>query len=191
MARVRTFIAVNVTDEIQIAGERIIDTLRQSTHGARWVRRQNIHLTLKFLGDVDERELYSVCRNAAEAVQAAPSFLLLCRSLGAFPSASRPSTIWMGVDDRDGQLARLQQQVEVSMAALGFPAERRKYHGHITLGRIRSGRGSPELHSLIEKNTETDFGLLPVGELTVYRSELNRDGPNYTVVGRCPLTSNS
>ena len=190
MARVRTFIAIDVSDEIRAAGERVIDALRRSTAGVRWVRPENIHLTLKFLGDVDERELHDVCRGAGQAAQESPPFSVNCRSIGAFPNASRPSTIWMGIDDDQGRLAALQEHLEGSLATLGFPTERRKFRGHITLGRVRSGRGTNrELQQFIETHVETGFGSLDVHKLTIYRSDLDRGGPNYTVVARCPLGS--
>jgi len=94
----------------------------------------------------------------------------------------------MGIDDEDGHLAKLHQRVEASVSELGFPPERRKYRGHITLGRIRSRHGdNEELQQFIKDNAASEFGCLSVHKVTVYHSKLSRDGPHYTIVGGCPL----
>jgi len=188
MARIRTFIAVEATDEIRSGGERLIRKLSRTSAGVRWVDTQNLHLTLRFLGEVDEREIHRVCQKTGEAVHGCEPFRIACTTTGAFPSTTRPRTIWMGVDDSQGQLSRVQQRIEESLGQLGFAPESRKFHGHLTLGRIRyHRRGTDELREFLETEMHAEYGILPIDEVVVFSSELSRQGPTYTVLGRCPL----
>jgi 2'-5' RNA ligase len=188
MARLRTFIAVEATAEIRSVGERLIRKLSQTTAGVRWVKTENIHLTLKFLGEVDEREIHRVCQKAGAAAHHCEPFQITCSTAGAFPSPDRPRTIWMGVNDNQGRLSQVQQRIEESLGQLGFPPEPRKFHGHLTLGRIRyNRRGSDELRQMLEAEKDTEFGILPVDEVVVFSSEHSGQGPTYTVLGRCPF----
>ena len=188
MARLRTFIAIEATDQIRSAGARLIQKLSHLGPGVRWVNPENIHLTLKFLGEVDERQLHQVCRQLGEAARECTAFSLRCGGVGAFPSLTQPRTIWMGVEDQEGRLAQLQQRAESSLVGLGFPPEARRYHGHLTLGRIRyNRRDSSELQQLIDAEAKTEFGILAVDEVVVFASSLSRGGPTYTAIGRCAL----
>jgi 2'-5' RNA ligase len=189
MARLRTFVAVESTDEIQLAAERLIRQLSSVSQGVRWVAPANIHLTLKFLGDVDEREVYRVCQSVAKAAAADEPFQVLCRGTGAFPSPQRPRTIWMGVDDHQERLAGLQRRIEEELETLGFPGDSRQFHGHLTLGRIRYNRQDvEELSQALQGRADVEFGWLPLDEVVVFASELAAGGPRYTALGRCSLT---
>lgn len=190
MHRIRTFVAVDSNSSVQSEAERVIAELQAQDAGVRWMAPENIHLTLKFLGDVDDRELHLVCRRTADVAASTHVFSVGCRSLGAFPSNARPNTIWIGVDDSQNQLRALQSRLETELAEIGFPVERRPFKPHITLGRVSSRRTPhPELAQIIAVSRESEFGVLQVDELVVYSSELRRGGPVYTVIGRCPLAS--
>ena len=95
----------------------------------------------------------------------------------------------MGVDDADGQLIGLQSRLEAQLGELGFPSEQRPFKGHLTLGRIRSRGANPALASLLQEHDDDEFGIIPVGEVVVYSSELSRSGPTYTPLAHCPLAS--
>ncbi len=188
MARLRTFIGVEATDEIRSAGQRLIRKMSQTAAGVRWVDAENIHLTLKFLGEVDEREIHQICRQAADAARVCAPFQIPCLAVGAFPSPHRPRTIWMGVNDHEGQLAQLHKSIETGLSELGIPAESRRFHGHLTLGRVRyNRRGSEDLTHIMAAEADVQFGVLPVDEVIVYSSQLSRSGPTYMALGRCPL----
>jgi len=188
MTRIRTFLAIEATESIRGAGESLIRKLTDFVEGGRWVKRENIHLSLKFLGDVEDHELHSVCRAARAATAKAKPFVLDCQSMGVFPNMQKPNTIWMGVNDANNKLADLQQHVEDALSDLGFPLEIRRFTGHLTLGRIRSSRGEhTELQEFVDSQAEKVYGQMSVTELVVFSSELNREGPTYNVIGRCPL----
>lgn len=188
MARLRTFVAVDIDEDIRSHGERLIRKLSAATD-ARWVRPENIHLTMKFLGEVEDRELHDVCKITAQAAQETKRFPLACEGIGAFPTNEKPSTLWMGVKDENGILATLQKRLETLLCdQLGIPVERRPYQGHLTLGRITSrAKQNSALSEMLANSQDEEFGILRVEEMVVYSSELRRQGPTYTVVGRCPL----
>ena len=185
MSRLRTFVAIEPSQSVLDAGAQLIREFSQSVDSVRWVRPENIHLTLKFLGEVEDRELHAVCKITAQSAEQFSAFSLQAQAVGAFPSLEKPSTVWIGVE-QDQRLLDLQKHLESGLAELGFPVERRPFRGHLTLGRARS-RKSPELRELIEAHQSQEFGLLEVKELVVFASELGRQGPTYTVLGRCPL----
>ena len=186
MARIRTFVAIEATDEIRAAGQHLIHQFAQRAPGVRWVAPQQIHLTLKFLGDVDEREIYGICSTLERLISRIDHFQVECRDLGAFPSSDRPRTLWMGIRDQTGQLADLQGRIEETLMPLGFPRETRQFHGHLTLGRIRRQPGDT-LRTLLASHAVDEFGILPIDEVVIFASELTKEGPHYTPLGRCCL----
>ncbi len=192
MGRIRTFIALELPDVLRRLAECTIASLAETTTAVRWVQPHKTHVTIKFLGDVEETEIYQVCRATAQAVEEAAPFQVYCRGLGAFPGLERPRTIWLGVDDPEGQLERLQKSVQRALYQLRFPKEQRRFHPHITLGRSRYGRRDAEgLVAYLHQHADLEGGPIDVNELVIFSSELTSDGPVYTVLGRAPLTGSS
>lgn len=190
MSRVRTFIAVEAPAEVRQAGEKLIRKFSKVVENARWVKTENIHVTMKFLGDVEDRELHAVCQAAAAAAASVDPFTIASRGIGAFPNVARPNTLWMGVNDEAQQLQRLHAAVENAMGELRFPFESRRYQGHLTLGRLRSDPDViDQLQKLVDNHAGSEFGVIPVDELIIYSSELDREGPTHNVIGRCSLGS--
>ena len=187
MALIRTFLAVEISDEVRSKAESLIGTLSGLAEGVRWVRPENLHITLQFLGEVEDRELNDICRRVAQAASQVPAFSCDCRGIGAFPDLRRPSTVWIGVDGPEDML-ELHRRIEGAMAELGFPRERRPYRPHLTLGRIRRRTGNLALAEMIGGLSDTDFGSFSVNEVVAFSSELERGGPVYTTLARCPLS---
>jgi 2'-5' RNA ligase len=122
-------------------------------------------------------------------VTSAHPFRISLRGAGAFPSANRPRTIWIGVDQGADQLQKLQKAVEDGVKKLGFPRERRSFHPHLTIGRIR--RGGPELQELSDRLLQQesyDAGSATIDQVVVYASYLEKSGPTYSAMSRIPLT---
>lgn len=188
MARIRTFIAVELPAPLRRLVGETIESLAETTTSVRWVQPEKTHVTIKFLGDVEETEIYRVCRATADAVEAAAPFQVQCRGLGAFPSISRPRTIWLGLDDPDRQLERLQKSVQRALYQLRFPKDQRRFHPHITLGRCRYGRrDTAGLVEYLHQHADLEGGMINVDELVIFSSELTSEGPVYMVLGRAPL----
>jgi 2'-5' RNA ligase len=182
---VRTFIALELSERLK---EGIL-TLRASLRGrgvrASWVRPGAMHLTLKFLGDVQERELDGVFGAVRRAAEGVPPFRFETTGLGAFPSPRRPRVIWLGVEPRD-ELYDLAEAVEVELSDLGFPRERRPFRPHITIGRIRDPRGSGDISGAL-----ADLGglreVVEVREVRVMKSTLLPSGAVHEVLEAAPL----
>jgi 2'-5' RNA ligase len=166
----------------------VIQTLAASTTAVRWVAEDNLHLTLKFLGDVADEQIYAVCQATGAAVAGLTPFHCFCQGIGAFPHLDRPRTIWLGLDDRAGRLADLQQRLEAAFLEMGFPRENRPFRAHVTIGRVdlrsrRLGRLLAELH----RQADTEFGVIEVSQCVIYASELTSQGPIHTPMGRAKL----
>jgi 2'-5' RNA ligase len=189
MARVRTFIAVEVGDEIRKNAVALQQRLARTHEDVRWATPDTMHITLLFLGEVDEREVVSVCRAVAAVAGREPPFPLRVSGVGAFPNNRRPKTVWAGVTDGAEPLRRLHGLLEEELLALGcYRKEDRPYTPHLTLGRVKAEGGGHALAAELPKLLAWDGGRTTVDEVVVFGSELTRDGPVYTVLGRGELT---
>ena len=189
MARVRTFVGVEVSSSVRGKVAALQQALARSGADVRWQDAANLHVTLLFLGDVDERELGAVCRAVAKAAATEPPFTLTAAGVGAFPNARRPKTVWAGITDGAGPLQRLNAALEERMLELGcYRQEERGYTPHLTLGRAKRDADGFALASEIPKRLAWDGGATTVDEVLVYSSETGRDGPEYAVIGRAPLS---
>lgn len=190
MPRTRTFIGIAASDEVRSRAEQVAGRLRGTIDDIKWVAPDNLHWTLHFLGEIEDEEIYQVCRAAEIAAGAAQAFTMQATGVGAFPSPLRPKTLWLGAGQGSEQLQSLHQSLDVQLRPLGFRGETRKYVPHLTLGRTGRGAGAAqmaELSGLLQGLAEFDAGLQQVDEVTVYASRLDRDGPEYSVLGRAAL----
>jgi 2'-5' RNA ligase len=184
----RTFVAVEMDEAIRRAAARLIDELRAASAEVTWVAPHNMHLTVKFLGDVAAEKIPQVCEAVARAAADTKPFDLEVRGLGAFPNASRPRTIWLGLGSGEEELAALAGRVESALEELGFAREARGFHGHLTLGRVR--RPTPALATLtrlLQNQPDFEAGLTPINEVVVFSSQLSPAGPTYEALSRARL----
>jgi 2'-5' RNA ligase len=190
MKNIRTFVAIEVSPEVQARAGQLMDLLRGSGAKVTWTKLHNLHLSLKFLGDTPETLLPDVCRAVSKACAGAKSFEMKFHGAGAFPSVQRPQTLWLGVSTGVRDVASLQQSIDQALHPLRYPKERRKYVPHLTLGRTRDGTAEQwqSLRELIESNAEFDAGISIVEEVIVFSSVLDREkGPTYEVLSRTEL----
>ncbi len=177
---VRAFIAFELPEEIVGALTRIQTQLRQRGLIARWVRPENIHLTLRFLGNVPGKNIDAVGQCMQEAARGRGSISLAVKGLGVFPGLRRPRVLWAGLDEPKGELIRLHGQLEACLESLGWPRERRPFKGHLTLGRFKQDPSLSTITGALEAcrdfSTET-FGLDTVA---LFQSDLRPSGPVYT-----------
>jgi 2'-5' RNA ligase len=184
----RAFIALELSDSLKEGILALTKELRRRGLRASWARRPTLHLTLKFLGDVEETELAEVVGAVARASSRVPPFGFETRSLGAFPSARRPRVLWLGVEPVD-ELFALQEAVENELAGLGFARERRRFHPHVTLARIRDPRAESVQEILDELVAPKE--RVEVLEVRVMRSTLRPGGAIHELVEAVPLDSGS
>jgi RNA 2',3'-cyclic 3'-phosphodiesterase len=186
---IRTFVAVEASEAVRRRAEELIDALRVAGADVKWVERQNMHLTLKFLGDVPSRDIPEVCRAVQSAVAAAQPLELHLRGAGAFPSAGRPRTVWLGAAEGEEELAAVQHQVDLALRKLGHPKEDRRFEPHLTLGRVRGGGSTiAELGRLLKQHAAFDAGHFQIAEAIVFSSRLTAKGPIYAALCRAELS---
>ncbi len=184
----RTFIAIEISADVREQAGRLVGRLERSDANIKWVALKNLHLTLKFLGDVPTNETLEVCRAVERAVRGLAPFHVQLGGAGAFPSAARPRAVWIGVTEGADEMIRLHDALDKELSGLGYPAEQRKFRPHLTIGRARRGRGGGnDLPDLLEKNKDFPSGAMPVREVVVFSSQLESSGPVYTPLGRARL----
>jgi 2'-5' RNA ligase len=186
--KTRTFIAVEAMDAVHTSALAAIDRLRSAAEGVRWVEPQNLHWTVQFLGDLDDREMAEVCLRTVRVAARHEAFELEARGVGAFPSIQRPRTLWLGAGEGGERFRALQSEIEQSLESLGFRPESRQFTPHLTLGRTgRSPGAAAALAERLAGLADFDGGVMSVDEVIVFASELGRDGPEYSVLARAPL----
>jgi 2'-5' RNA ligase len=183
----RTFIAVAVSSAVRQRALALMETLRPAAGDVKWVELENLHWTLQFLGDVDERDLPEVCSAVAAATGEIEAFEVETRGAGAFPSPARPRTLWIGAGAGARPMSVLHAAIERRLKKRGYRGEERRFVPHITIGRAR-GKGRPHaLASELAALADYDAGTMLVDEVTVYASVLGREGPEYRILSRAPL----
>ena len=182
--RIRTFIAVEIAAPVREQLVTLQETLREAAGEVKWVEPQNLHLTLKFLGEVDETELYAVCKSAQQAVADTAAFTMQVAGVGAFPDPRRPRVIWAGIREGADELIFLHDLLEEEFRSHGYPREDRAFTPHLTLGRARQPKPTPQLARAFEELADWDGGATLVREILIMSSQLTPSGPIYTVIGR-------
>jgi RNA 2',3'-cyclic 3'-phosphodiesterase len=188
MARLRTFIGVDIGKSIRDRAVALQETLGRASTEVKWVEPQNLHVTLLFLGEVDDRDVPGVCRVVAEETGKHPGFRMSIEKAGCFPNPRRPRTLWVGVGEGSEELCALHDRLEPPLLKLGcYRREERRYTPHITLGRVRSERPKDQLAAALASQAGWQGGVTDVREILVLSSELTPKGPIYTVLSRAPL----
>ena len=179
----RVFCAVELPDVVRTRLEDHVRRLRNEVpdETASWSRVENIHLTLKFFGNVEVNRIVRISEAAERVVKHFSMFQIGISETGVFPRPSRPQVLWIGVNDPSGQLTALQQKFEDECAAAGFAKEDRAYRPHLTIARLRRPEGA---RPLAETHLQMKFEPVDVDvkELVVFRSELSPKGSKYTVI---------
>lgn len=188
MARLRTFIAVDLGPDVRDRAVALQETLAHAGADVKWVEPENLHVTLLFLGEVVDRDVPSVCRVVLDCCNQQPAFTMSVEATGCFPNPHRPRVLWLGVGEGARELITLHDALELPLLDLGcYRREQRPFTPHITLGRVKSDRPSEALAEELRKRAKWKCGTVPVEEVLVMSSELTRDGPEYTVLARAAL----
>ena len=153
---------------------------------ASWARDANLHLTLKFLGEIPTTSVTDFSKAVSLAVTQVQPFSIRFDQTGIFPTHGQPRVLWIGITDLSTRLAELHACVEEESARVGFAKETRPFHPHLTIARLRHSDNAREL-AVAHKQMEFDPVEIAVAELLVIRSELSSEGSKYTVVSRHTL----
>ncbi len=192
MARLRTFIAVDLGKSIRDRLVSLQERLAQSGAPVKWVEVENLHVTLLFLGEVEDREVPAVCRAVADVCQKMTPFNLAVEAVSCFGNPRRPRTLWAGIGEGSQELCALHDALETPLLDLGcYRREERRYTPHITIGRVKTERPSDTLAAALTRNASWKAGETLIREIQVMSSELTPEGPIYTVLSRAKLGGNS
>lgn len=185
----RLFCAIELPAEARALIDNHVAALRASMPAAAvsWVRASNLHLTLKFIGEVEEARAANLTSSAQRAASAAMPSTILLRSTGVFPKSGSPRILWIGVNDPECGLKTLVEKLESECEEEGFPREQRPFSPHLTIGRLRKPNGAREV-AIRHKEMGFEEVEVAVNQLLVIRSQLTNSGSNYTVLSRLWLS---
>jgi len=179
----RVFCAVELPEDVRARLQEHIARLRKEfpDAAASWSRVENIHLTLKFFGNVELDRIPKISAAATQTIKEFSKFEIGIGNTGVFPRPSRAQVLWIGVSDPSDQLSALQKQFEAACAAEGFPKEDRAYRPHLTIARIRKPESA---RHLADAHLNANFPMIkvPLHELILFRSELSPKGSRYTAI---------
>ena len=186
---VRTFIAIELPQEVRAYLKAQQEDLARAGGDVKWVRPDDIHLTLVFLGNVPVEEIAAVAAAVREAAASMGPIRLRAGGAGCFPPHGRPRVVWIGIEEPTGALARLQSAVAGATAPFAEKPERREYKAHLTVGRVRGGRGAEELNEAVAALADAKGPEFEAAEVVVFESVLAREGPTYMPLARVPLAA--
>ena len=185
--KIRAFIAIELPDEIR-AGLVAVQSAAQAA-GLRgvWVRPQNIHLTLKFLGEIRPAEIEAIAGAMAQTCKPFEPLRLTARGIGVFPGTDRPRVLWVGVGGQVDVLANLQDSLAQQLAGRGYPHEKRRFHAHLTVARFKGSVASQTLRQTLEAQAAFETQAFVARELILFQSVLTPSGAKYSALRRVVL----
>jgi len=185
----RAFIALTPPTTLQHTVAAVRDVFQPLPLPWRWVTPAQIHLTLRFLGNVPEEQVTSIAQAMEHAAQGQTAFTLRAQSLGCFPQPARPRVLWVGLADPSQALARLNECLTAALIPVGFPPEERPFHPHLTLARVQNAGRASQLLPILQAYQNRDFGEFAVTQLHLFQSELQRGGVHYSILHSVTLQS--
>jgi 2'-5' RNA ligase len=186
----RSFVAINLDDSLRNEIDGATAGLKSGNWDVKWVSPANLHITLKFLGEIPEKSVTELKETLSSVVSRHESFVLKFRGVGVFPDKKRPRVIWIDILESD-KLVKLQEEVENSLIPYGFEREDRSFSAHLTIGRIRSSGGKESLLRAMETLKERDFGNIEVNNVSLMKSDLKPAGAQYTTIAEFYLKRRS
>jgi RNA 2',3'-cyclic 3'-phosphodiesterase len=187
MANVRTFIAVLLTADLKTKIRQVQEQFIKASPEVKWVAEENLHVTLKFLGDVDEERLGEICAAVESAISEEEMFSMRVAGAGAFPNPRRPRVVWIGLQSGVERLSRIAAKIESALEPLGFPKEPRGFSAHVTIGRAKPDRPVGNLARAIDDADVGEIGEVRVDSVAVMKSDLRKEGPIYSVLKEIKL----
>ena len=187
--KLRAFIAISLPEPVLQGIVTAQETLKRSGLKIRWVRKEGIHLTLKFLGDIDRDSVEKISEAMERATGSFSPFTLWAEGIGVFPNLRRPRVAWVGLSGDIEILRALQRDLESQLSGLGFPKEKRPFKGHLTLGRVKGRLDGIKLQEALEDLGDFRTESFTAQSLVLFQSELRPDGAVYSRLAEAPLKS--
>ncbi len=186
---IRSFLAFEQPEEFRRLVRDISGALVKSRLDVRWVKPENIHLTVVFLGNVSVENLSAMEQRIAESCARFRPFQIALKGIGCFPNTRNPRVIWVGLEGETERMGRFRDELQAPMASFGVKEEKREFRPHLTLGRFnRSPGGDRELQRILEEHGGLSSPACLIEELLLFKSDLRRGGSIYTKLKSWPLT---
>jgi 2'-5' RNA ligase len=182
----RCFIAIEIPDTVKREIAEVADILKKYDADIKWVAVENLHVTLKFLGSTPEKLLPEIRESLLKAVSSFQPFYIKINGTGVFPNKKFPRVIWIGVDNGE-TLVNLASDIDASVTMLGYRKEEREFKPHLTLGRVRSRKGTVSVVNELDNFEEREFGNFIVDRIRLMRSDLKPKGPEYSCLYEVPF----
>ncbi len=179
---IRAFIAIDLPDDLRAALGEVQARMRRAHLGVKvsWVKIENMHLTLQFLGYVPDDKIPDISATLEQVCAAYRAFAVPVGGVGAFPNVNRARVLWVGCRDGEGHLKTLARAVQAAMWEFGFEPEQREFAAHLTLGRVKIPRPDTALTKLLDSLRDCACGTLRVDAVHLFQSQLNPQGSIYT-----------
>ena len=181
---IRTFIALELPPSVISMLGKVQEDLKSMGLRAKWVRPGNIHLTLKFLGNINPTDIDNIGGAMVDAVGEIETFNLVAEGIGVFPGIKRPRVIWVGLKGQVQLLFAMQRLLEDSLAALGYKKEKRPFKGHLTLGRFRQTISPDTIQQCIRKYADLSSEKFTARRIILFKSDLKPTGAVYSQLQR-------
>ena len=190
----RTFVAIEIPEPLKLSLDRSVEEIRSGLRDGliRWVRFESMHLTIKFLGEIDLEQVHTIQEVLDQVVQRFRGFSLELAGFGCFPNFSRPRVLWVGFKPESGDLSRLQSELAGRFEKIGFEGDQRGYHPHLTLGRVRKRLSGADMKYLSGWAREAQIGTVggfKVEAISLIRTVLQTDGAVYSSLHDAKLKS--
>jgi RNA 2',3'-cyclic 3'-phosphodiesterase len=185
---IRTFIAVQFPDNIRDAILKLQDRLKAGVKGVKWVAPENIHLTLRFLGDLCPDDIFHVSEAVSASVKDMPVFGVSAKGIGAFPSLSRPRVLWIGLGGDVKSLRELALRISENLEVMGIEKEKRDFTGHLTIGRVKEKVNPAQLVKFIKDVRDIETEFFHVDRVSIFKSQLTPSGSIYSRIYDAFLT---
>lgn len=183
----RIFIAVELPDEIRKNIIELTNALKEVGAEVKWVEEENLHITLKFLGWVDDQKINNLIELTTKAVAEIGSFKAVVEGLGTFPPGKTPRVIWAGVSVGEEKLKKLADSLEQTLANAGYRSEKREFNSHVTIGRIKGKKGVEKLKEKLGDFKNPKFGEVLIDHVNIMKSTLTPKGPIYEKIKEVKL----
>ena len=177
MPEIRAFLAIDLDDDLKPKINRIIKDFKKTDANIKYVDLMNLHLTLKFFGDIDVEGIDLLSEKISNVVSEFNPFNIKIKGCGAFPNENHIKVIWIGIEE-DGTLKDLHDKLDVEFKKLGFEADKR-FSSHLTIGRMKSAKNKKEVKSQIETLSDVEIGEMCVDRIILKKSTLKPSGPIY------------
>ena len=177
MSQLRAFLAIDIDEDLKAKINKVIKEFKQIDANIKYVDLENLHLTLKFFGDIDTEGIDLLSSKISNVVNDFDSFKIKIKGCGAFPNTKRIKVIWLGLED-DEIVKKLHDELDKEFVKLGFDKDK-KFSSHLTIGRMKSAKGKNKVKSTIEEFEEVDIGEMSVDKIILKKSTLTPQGPIY------------